>query len=207
MNNIILQIGNPIVRILFIVPFITFLLFLGGCNINKYPKESDLALQIKEMGQMATVEYEVNKIIKASHEADWYKWGERKIILSAHATIKAGVDLKKLNEEDVRIQGKSIEIQLPDPEILTFNMPPDGLKTEYVRVSGLRDKFSSEEVNTLLREAEKEIRGQIPQMGILETAKENTSLFFQVWLKQMGFEQVWIHYKEESKALKDFSVE
>jgi len=207
MKQNILHIFSPLIRILVVCTLFPFLFFLGGCNLNKYPKESDLALQIKEMGQMATVEYEVNKIIKASHEADWYKWGERKIIISAHATIKAGVDFKKLNEEDVRIQGNSIEIQLPYPEILTFNMSPDGLKTEYVIVSGLRDKFSSEEVNALLREAEKEIRGQIPQMGILETAKENTSLFFQVWLKQMGFEQVWVHYKEDKNSLKDFSVE
>lgn len=173
---------------------------LISCGSPKLASEEDLLKQIEELGQMATVEFVVTKIIKASHEPDWYKWGERKFLISATATIKAGVNLEKLTENDIQIHNKSIELVLPSPEILSFNIRPQDLKLEFMRVSGLRHSFSSSETQSILQEAEKEIRAQIPQMGVLKTAEDNSRLFFQVWLSQMGFEQVNIRFDKQSSS-------
>jgi len=191
----------------FLLGAFTLILLLSGysCNRSKEVSEHEILKQIEELGQLATVEFVVTKIIKASHEPDWYKWGERKFLVSATASIKAGVDLRKLSDSDIHIQNNRIELTLPQPEILSFNIKPEDLKMEFIRVSGLRHSFTSSETQGILQEAEKEIRAQIPHMGILKTAEDNTRLFFQVWLSQMGFEQVEIHFGQKPASIKEIS--
>jgi len=57
-------------------------------------------LSIREMGDLATVEYTVTKIIKTSNNKTWFKAGRnRKILMSCEANIKkTGIDVGSLNK-------------------------------------------------------------------------------------------------------------
>src|SRR3954452_22561825 len=124
-----------------------FLLIFCGCAKKTLPEQKPDILSLKEMGELATVEYTVTKIIKANDNKTWYKPGERKILMSCEAHIKAGIDMSAINEHSFVINGKNIQVTLPPPKIVSFSIPPESIKTEYEETGVFRDKFSAADRN------------------------------------------------------------
>jgi hypothetical protein len=148
------------------------------------------------MSDLATVEYTVTKIIKANDNKTWFKFGDRKILMSCEATIKAGVDLSGISKKSFDIDGKDIQLRLPPPKIISFSIPPDKIKIEYQEIGPLREPFKTGERDMLAAQAEAQIKNSIQTLGILEQAKANTSLLVDNLLKQMGYETVTITYTD-----------
>lgn len=168
------------------------LLLITACK--KKDEKKPVILTLKEMSDLATVEYTVTKIIKANDNKTWFKIGDRKILMSCEATIKAGVDLNNISENNFRISGKDIKVQLPPPKVISLSIPPEKIKVEYQDISVFRDPFKTGERDQLASQAEAQIRNSIDSLGILEQAKANTSLFVHNTLKQMGYENITITY-------------
>ena len=147
---------------------------------------------ITAMKQLSLVEYRVSKIIKADDEGAWYKLGDRKILLSCTAYLKAGIDLAAFGPDDVDIDwtGKRVTVTIPHATLLSLDMPPSEIREEYDHVTMFRHSFSAEERNALLRQGEKQIRSSVPSLGILEKADENARRFFESVFQKMGFETV-----------------
>jgi hypothetical protein len=82
--------------------------------------------------EFSTVEYTITKVVKANDES-FYTVGNRKILFSCKAIVKAGVDLSKLTTDDIELNPKSkkAEITLPAAEVLSFNMPLEEAKLVY----------------------------------------------------------------------------
>ena len=152
------------------------------------------------MTDLATVEYTVTKVIKANDNKTWFKIGDRKILMSCEAHIKAGIDMSAINKNSFKIAGKNIEVTLPPPKIISINLPPEGIKTEYEEVSPFRDKFASADRDALAVEAEQQIRASVNAMGILEQAKINTSTFIKNFLEGLGYKNISIKFNG-SKSL------
>ena len=148
------------------------------------------------MSELGTVEYTITKIIKANDNA-FYKVGERKILFSCSATMKAGIDLADFDAKNVKINksDKSVTITLPKPKVLAFNMPADMAKLEYEKLSGMRFEFTPEERNNLLRQGEEDILADAENLGILKDAEENTKVFFEALLKHVGFETINLKFE------------
>jgi hypothetical protein len=171
---------------------LTGLIWLFSCK----PKENaiDTVLQLKELSELATVEYTITKIIKASDDQTWYKLGERKILMSCQAGIKAGIDLSKIKAEDISIDGEEISLKLPHATILSLNIRPEDIRTEYQEVGILRSDFTAAERNQLMLQGETQIRNSIESTGILRTAESNASLFIGQFLRQLGYKKVEIRF-------------
>ena len=152
---------------------------------------------ITAMKQLSLVEYRVSKIIKADDEGAWYKIGDRKIILSCTAYLKAGIDLAGFDADDVDIDwtGKRVTVTIPHATLLSLDMPPSEIREEYDHVTMFRHSFSAEERNALLQQGEKQIRSSVPSLGILEKADENARRFFESVFQKMGFETVEVAFK------------
>ena len=78
-------------------------------------------------------------------------------------------------------------------------MAAEDVKLEYSKVSGLRTDFNTDERNDLLKQGEKAILDDAPNLGIYEDAKENASDFFKALLANCGFENVNISFKDDKK--------
>ena len=170
-------------------------LFTGcGKSLEELAKEKFSILT--EMAEIGTVEYTISKIIKAS-DTKFYTIGDRKILFSCSATMKAGVDMTNFSAEQVVIKDKEITINLPKPRVLSFNMPPEKAKLEYEKVGALRFDFTAEDRNNLLRQGEKDILADAPNLGILEDAEANAKMFFEALLAQVGFEKINVVFNEE----------
>lgn len=166
---------------------------LHGCSKKAEEERPDI-FELKEMSDLATVEYTVTKIIKASDNKTWYKVGTRKILMSCEAHIKAGIDMSKINANNFTINDKEITVHLPPPKIISFSIPPEKIRTEYQETGAFRDKFSSKERDALALQAEKQIRNNLQSLGIFEQAKANTGLFVTTFLQQLGYETVHVQF-------------
>lgn len=174
-------------------------LLLTGCDQKERQLKKVMALQ--QMNDLATVEYVVTKMIRANDNTTWYKLGDRKILISSKATITAGIDLSKLTPEQVKIDGKSIDLSLPHSKLISINIKPEDLRTEYQEVDLLRQPFTSEEKNALAIQAENQIRASVDSLGVLQTAETNASLFVNNFLLRLGYEQVRINFDTPNKGL------
>lgn len=157
-------------------------------------QEIESIMTMKELG---LVEYRVRKIIKADDQGEWYKIGDRKILLSCTAYLKAGIDLSKVSAEDIvadRSTGK-VTVTLPHAQLLSLDIPASEIRQEYDQVTLLRWSFSVQERNALLRQGERQIRQSVPSLGILRKAEENAQKFFESVFYPMGFTTVEVNFK------------
>lgn len=185
---------NMLSRIL----FVSILIFCSHACGKKNLEQKQEILAIKEMSDLATVEYVVTKIIRASDDKTWYKFGDRKILMSCKASLKAGIDFSKISESDISISGKEISLQLPHARLLSLNIRPEDLKVEYQDIGLLRTEFSSQERDQLAAQAQKQIEGSAEALGILQTSENNAALFITNLLRQMGYEKVNVSFGTQS---------
>jgi hypothetical protein len=150
---------------------------------------------LKDLAELATVEYSVTKIVSYKDVA-WY--GDRKILFEAAATVKAGIDLNELTDQDIKLDNDSaVTISLPAPKILLFNMKPENMREIFNESGILRNDFSNQEKDGLLSQGEKDIRAKVVTMDILQRAGRNARILIESWLKKMGFTAVHIVFKDK----------
>ena len=171
-------------------------ILVSGCGKSLEDRAKEKFSTMTEMAEIGTVEYTISKIIKAS-DSKFYTIGDRKILFSCSATMKAGVDMTNFSVDQVKIKDKEITINLPKPRVLSFNMPPEKTKLEYEKVGALRFDFTAEDRNNLLRQGEEDILADAPNLGILEDAEMNARMFFEALLSQVGFEKINVVFNEE----------
>ena len=174
-------------------------LLVLGCA-SRGPEEEPVAREIQALSsakELGLVEYRVRKIIKADDVGEWYKLGQRKILFSCTAYLKAGIDLSAFSLADVVAdrEAGTVTVTLPHAKLLTLNIPASEVRLEYDQVTLLRSSFSAQERNDLLRQGEAQIRQSVPSLGILEKAEENATLFFESLFSKMGFETVTVRFK------------
>jgi hypothetical protein len=174
---------------------------LFSCGSKQDRVEQVLAL--KEMGNLATTEYTVTKIVKANDNKTWYKLGDRKILISVEATLKAGIDLTSITADNISIDGKKISISLPPPKLLSLKLPPEKIKVEYEEVGMLRNEFSNSERDALLAQGENQIRNSVKELGLLETTEKNTRAFITEFLKKLGYEDIRVSFTGEPLIKQD----
>lgn len=158
-------------------------------------------LGLRSMSDLATAEYVVTKIIKVNDNQTWYKIGNRKILMSCKASLVAGIDLSKLTEKDIQIDGENISLTLPRAHLLYLNIKPEDIKTAFEDVSVFRSHFSMQEKNDLALQAEKQIRSSADSLGIYVTAESNATLFINNFLQKEGFKNIRINFSTTKKPL------
>lgn len=178
-----------------------FFIALFSCNANQKKREQEI-LALKEMNELVTVEYVVNKIIKAKDDQTWYKLGDRKILMTCEATLKAGVDFSKITAADINISDKEIKLILPRATLFSLNIKPEDVKVAYQEVGAFRDDFSSQERNALAAQAQEQIQASADSLGVLRTAETNASIFVSNFLRNLGYEKVSVEFESGSAPVK-----
>lgn len=178
-------------KVFHIIFLLWSVLFLWGCNSEEKEPEVDV-YEIRNIGLLSTSEYTIGKVIKLDDNKDWYKFGDRKILISCRAKVKAGINLMELKDSSIHVNGKSIRIELPPVQITSFEMDPNTVNTEMQDINGFRADFSQADKNRILRLGEKSIRDNLDKTGIRKDAEKNAISFIINFYKQLGFEDIQV---------------
>jgi hypothetical protein len=188
----------PVFRIRTVLPAV-LLVLLTACShgLSLQQQVMQRLSVLSRTAELGTVEYTVRKAVRARDEGDWFKIGNRRILFSCTAYIKAGINLERLPLDKIVVDEttRSVSLVLPHATVLSINLPPEEIRLEYEDVTGFRQKFSDQERQALLRQGERDIVRDIPSLGILAEAEENALEFFRPMLEQMGFENVQISFE------------
>lgn len=168
-------------------------LLLAACSSNN--ADADFQKQLKQAAELGTVEGKINKVF-ALNDGDYSWLGNRTEIYECKATVKAGIDMDKFNSEKVNTDGDKITIELPEPEIFSYNITPDEIREIFSDIGTLRSNFSEKEREDVFQAAEVEIKGDEDiRNSILKEAKESAKTFFEVLLRQNGYNTININFE------------
>ena len=147
--------------------------------------------QIQQLRRLETVSFSMDKIISGEHDNPYlpkFLVSDR-LLLVVHGDVIAGVDLSKLQPQDVSIRDKTVSIRIPKSEILVTRL--DNSKTRvYSRDTGL---FSSPDPNLeteVRQEAERQLQESALQGDIFKTADDNARSTLSALLHSFGFTTV-----------------
>ena len=146
--------------------------------------------QVRRLSQLVSVRYSVQKVVGLKEPGYWI--GEDSILLIVQANIDAGVDLSKLSESAIEVNGKEIIVRLPPAEIINVAVDEkatqvwDRRKTWWAPwVPYSRDLESRARIAGL-----EAARKSALEMGILKQAENNAEMSIRTLLTLAGAEQV-----------------
>lgn len=164
-----------------------------------------LVMQVQKCARLYTTEMRIHKIIthddvvrlKGSLLSKDFNialpLGERKIAIPMDATLKAYIDFSTFSEEQVERDGDRITIFLPDPKVVMTSSRID--RKEIREFVGLtRSQFTDQELTSYEQQGRQAIVNSIPQLGIVDMARENAARVLVPMLTEMG-------YKEENVTI------
>ena len=146
--------------------------------------------EIRPLARLETIQYTLEKVITAEEGQELIAelFGDR-LLLVAHGTVIAGVDLSKLTAENLKFRDGILEVELPEAEIFIASLNNDKTYV-YDRDTGLL-KRPDRDLETLARHAaEDEILKTAVEDGILNQAAINAQVFIERLLNDLGYNQV-----------------
>ncbi len=181
-------------------------LLLPGCGKKADPEEE--VAKLFNQKKLDLVDYKVRKVLSFEDKTNVFqlKFGSRKLLLSCVADVKAGLDFDAFNPEtDIAVDKKanSVSIKLPAPSITSFVVDVNDIKEEYNVTTGIRKEFKQEEKNMIVDHGRQEIEKAIPELGILDDARENAVKRFTNLVQQLGFNQVNITFAEKQNKAEE----
>ena len=153
--------------------------------------------RIQELQRLETVVFAIDKIVSGGYENEYlprFLAGDR-LLLIVYGDVTAGVDLSRLEPGDVKVDGKSVQLMLPDAEIFSSRIDNERTRV-YSRETGLFSSVDPQLETEVRKEAERQIRQAAVDAGVLKTAMTNATTTLKAFLHSLGFEQVAIQASE-----------
>lgn len=112
--------------------------------------------------------------------------GERKIAIPMDGVAKAYIDFSKFSEDNVKIDGDDIIVELPKPSVVltSTTINHDEIKKN---VSLFRSNFSDAEITQYSKKGREEIIKAVPKSGVLEKAQSGAAAVIVPMLQQLGY--------------------
>ncbi len=142
--------------------------------------------EVQPLAELVTVKYVMDKVV-VLEDMKWY--GENRVLLLAHGVVKAGIDLKRLTPDDVKISGKNISLRLPVPQITDAYLD-DKASQVIDHSTGLLRAFDKDLEQTARQNAVDDIARAARRGGILDDADKRARTEIETFLKRAGFESV-----------------
>jgi len=143
--------------------------------------------EVRALARLETIQYSIEKVITGETGGGTFQalFGD-KILFVGHGTVIAGIDMEKLQPEDMRFENGVLTVKLPPAEI--FIAALDNEKSYvYDRETGVLAK-PDVNLETLVRQrAEEEIRTAAINDGILEQAQANAEAYLFKFFAALGY--------------------
>lgn len=147
--------------------------------------------KIRQLSRLETVDYSIDKVVEGNREAPGlptFLAGDR-LLLIAHGEVIAGVDLARLGTKDVRVDGETVHVRLPEAQILVTRI--DNARSRvYERSTGLLVAADPSLETQVRQAAEQEITAAAVEDKILDKARQNAKISVTGLLYALGFRNV-----------------
>jgi hypothetical protein len=143
--------------------------------------------EVRALARLETIQYSVEKVITGETGGGTFQslFGD-KILFVGHGTVIAGIDMDKLQPEDMRYENGVLTVRLPPAEIFIAALNNEKSYV-YDRETGV---LTRPDINleTLVRQrAEEEILRGALEDGILEQAQLNAEAYLLKFFAALGF--------------------
>jgi len=160
-------------------------------NINM--SKTTVIKEMKSLNRLETASFTIEKVIDAGTNGNDFQqllFGD-KLLLIANGQVIAGFDMSKIQESDVAVEGSTLHLTLPAPEILVSSL--DNSQTRvYDRRTGLLNK-GNKDLESAARESATQVITQAACQGqILTQASNNARQQLTTLFKTLGFTTVVI---------------
>jgi len=192
--------------------FFILIFTLSLCLIScKKDKRALVISKVQSVSKLATTETIIDKTVigtKTKSVLGLIRLNQANFVAYTEAVVKTGIDLQKLTEYDVSIDGKEITLHLPEVEVLDFQYPFQ----KFVIDTTLLDdswinRFDIIDYEEFYRRAELDIRTNLQYTGIVEVTQDKTRLLLTGLLKNLGYEAIFIDFKPTEQLFKPLKIE
>jgi len=143
--------------------------------------------EIRALARLETIQYSVEKVITAEiGQGNFgFLFGD-KLLFVAHGIVIAGIDMQKIQPEDLQMANGVLNVRLPAAEIFTATLDND---KSYVfdRQTGLLAQGGQNLETNARQAAELEIRKAALEDGILNRAQQNAESYLVKFFEALGF--------------------
>ena len=143
--------------------------------------------EVQALARLETIQYSVEKVITAEIGQGELKvlFGD-KLLFVAHGVVIAGVDLAKLQPNDLRMVNGVLNVHLPTAEVFVSTLDNDKSYV-YNRQTGLLTHGDPNLEATARKVAESEIKKSALADGILSQAQKNAENYLSRFFGALGF--------------------
>ena len=112
------------------------------------------------------------------------------VLVIATGQVEAGVDLSEIDGGDVRVEGETVTMRLPEPEILSASLDEETTRVYDRDFSPLNVRPDDDLVEEARLRAVEKIEETARQNGILRTAEGNPERSIRAFVTTLGFREV-----------------
>lgn len=146
--------------------------------------------RVQQLQRLETCRYNGNVIVEGKTQSWLPTWmaGDRMLFVG-RGEVVAGVDLTSLTPSDIRVQGSTVTLKLPETQILHTRL--DNHQSQvYERRSGFLSGPDHQLETRVRVEAEEKIRQAAVENGVLGTARSHAQTALRGHLETLGFRDV-----------------
>jgi hypothetical protein len=162
----------------------------------------DVITQVRELSRLEGVSYHVERVVDLKDEQRALLGlvpADDSILLVASGDVVAGVDLERLEAEDVVVSSdrRSVTIRLPPAEVFSARLDNDRTYVHTRKTDLLAAR--KESLETRARQvAEQTLRSVAEDAGIVKRAQDSVARTVKSLVRSLGFETVQVDFRERA---------
>ena len=164
----------------------------GGPEVRKIDGSQPAILsKIQQLERLETVRFYMDKIVSGGTESRYlpqFLSGDR-LLLIVHGEVIAGIDLSKVQSDDIIVRNNILTVRIPKAEVFTVRIDNERSRV-YSRETGLFSRVDPNLETEVRRAAEQQLREAALEEGILKIADKNAHSTLTRLLQGLGFQQV-----------------
>lgn len=192
----------------FFILLLVLTLYISSC---KKDNRALVISKVQSVSKLATTETIIDKTVvgtKTKSVLGLIRLNEANFVAYTEATVKTGIDLQKMDEYDIRINGKEITMQLPAVEVLDFQYPFQKFVVDTTLLDdSWINRFDIIDYEEFYRRAELDIRNNLQYTGIVEVTQNKTRALLEGLLKNLGYEAIFIDFEPTERLFKPLKIE
>ena len=147
---------------------------------------------VRGLDQLATVRWTESVPVTRQSGGDVLDrlFSGEEVLVIATGAVEAGVDLSEIGQDDVRVEGDTVTMRLPKPEILSSSLDEEKTRVYDRDFSPLNVRPDDELVEEARLHAIEKVEETARENGILQTAEANAEHSIRAFVTTLGFREV-----------------